>query len=71
MWLFILLLSWVTGTVMSTNLSSKYTVLEWDLEFTNCTVPSGMARYQFPRRCMEPENLLISNRIYQDPVPIL
>ena len=53
MWLFILLLRWVTGTVMSTNPSSKYTILEWDLEFTDCTVTPGMARFQFPRGCME------------------
>ena len=33
MWLFILLLSWVTGMVMSSNPSSKYTILEWELEF--------------------------------------
>ena len=47
---------------MSTNPIPKYTVLERELEFTNYTVPLGMARFQFPRRCMEPENLLIFNK---------
>ena len=62
MWLIILLLSWFMGTVMSTNPSSKYTVLEWELKFNDCTVPPGMPRYQFPRRCFEPVNLLISKK---------
>ena len=60
MWLILMLLSWFTGAVMSTNPSPKYTVLEWELEFTDCTVPSGMARYQFPKRCLEPENILLA-----------
>ena len=59
MWLILMLLSWFTGAVMSTNPSPKYTVLEWELEFTDCTVPSEMARYQFLKRCLEPENILL------------
>ena len=62
MWLIIMLLSWFTGAVMSTSHSPKYTVLEWELEFTDCTVPSSMARYQFPKRCLEPENPLLSHK---------
>ena len=62
MWLILMLLSWFTEAVMSTNPVPTYTVLEWELEFTDCTVPLGMARYQFPKRCLELENVLLSNK---------
>ena len=58
MWLILMLLSWFTGAVMSTNPVPNYTVLDWELEFTDCTVPSGMARYQVPKRCLEPEKVI-------------
>ena len=63
MWLILMHLSWFTGAVMSTNPVPNYTVLDWELEFTDCSVPSAMARYQFPKGCLEPENMLLS--LYQ------
>ena len=36
----------------------KYTVLDWELEFTDCTIPTGMSRYQFPKRCTESESMI-------------
>ena len=45
---------------MSINPVPNYTVLDWELEFTDCTVPLGMARYQVPNRCLKPENVLLS-----------
>ena len=43
---------------MGTSTVPKYTVLDWELECTDCMIPTGMSRYQFPKRYTEPENMI-------------
>ena len=48
------LLILVPGTAMGKGMVPKYTVLDWELERTDCMIPTGMSQYQFPKRCTEP-----------------
>ena len=48
MWLILMLLSWLTGAVMSTNPVPTYTVLECELEFTASQLQSWDDYYSFP-----------------------